>query len=242
MRPIVHFTSFSRSAWPNPLHITRSLFIQTEPTPNEDSLIFRPGKAVIQGSATVEFTSAQQAARKSKLAANLFDIEGVKSVLFGSDFISVNKRSDALWIHLKPAIFAAIMDQYTIHANEPIIQEAAESQGVDSLSAAEEDSEVVKAIKEILETRVRPVIQGDGGDLEYCGFDEEAGVVKLKLQGACRSCASSVVTLKNGIQNMLMFYIPEVKEVIQVEDETEQASEAAFKAFEASKKDANKKK
>lgn len=137
---------------------------------------------------------------------------------------------------MKPAIFAAIMDQFTIHANDPIISESESTTEKDSLAISTEDSEVVKAVKEILETRVRPVIQGDGGDLEFCGFDEPSGTVKLKLQGACRSCSSSVVTLKNGIENMLRFYVPEVKLVEQVHDEAELASDAAFHQFEDSKK------
>lgn len=221
-----------------PLSVTsfRSLFIQTEPTPNEDAIIFKPGQAVLGGTATVEFTTPQLAARKSRLAAEIFSIEGVSSVLFGPDFISVNKRPEALWIHMKPEIFAAIMDHYTMHKDEAIISAdkgAAEAEsGGDSMAVKEGDSEVVRSIKEILETRIRPVIQGDGGDLSYEGFDEAKGLVKLKLQGACRSCSSSVVTLKNGIENMLKFYIPEVKEVTQVEDATEQLSEAAFREFE----------
>lgn len=195
--------------------------------------------SVLGGSRTVEFTSPQTAARKSRLAAELFSIEGVSSVLFGPDFISVNKSPEALWIHLKPEIFAAIMDQFTMHKNEPIIKEdkgAQEGQSAtDSMAVKEEDSEVVKAIKEILDNRIRPVIQGDGGDLSYEGFDADNGIVKLRLQGACRSCSSSVVTLKNGIENMLKFYIPEVKEVVQVEDPTEEQSKAAFREFERKK-------
>lgn len=211
----------------------RSLFIQTEPTPNDDALIFRPGRPVLpdSSSATVEFTSPQQAARKSRLATEIFSIQGVQSVLFGPDFISVNKRPDALWIHIKPQVYSALMDQFTMHKDEPVIQsEAHDTQS--SLAIQEGDSEIVKAIKEILEARVRPVIQGDGGDLSYEGFDDKTGTVSLALQGACRSCSSSALTLKNGIENMLKFYVPEVKQVLQVENEAEQISEQEFKAFE----------
>lgn len=212
---------------------TRNIFIQTEPTPNEDALIFKPGQEVLGGSKTVEFTSPQQAARKSRLAAELFTINGVSSIMFGPDFISVNKRPDALWIHLKPMIFSALMDQFTMFKGQPIMSEQETGGSEDnSMAVKDTDSEVVKAVKEILESRVRPVIQGDGGDLSYEGFDEATGTVKLKLQGACRSCSSSVVTLKNGIENMLKFYVPEVKQVLQVEDATEAASEKAFEAFE----------
>lgn len=201
--------------------------------------MFKPGQPVLGAAKrTIEFTSPQQAARKSRLAAELFGIEGVSSVLLGSDFISVNKKPEYLWVHLKPQIFSAIMDQFTIYKNDPVVKEessgsSSEAQDTsDSLAIRDTDSEVVKAIKEILETRIRPVIQGDGGDLNFEGFDEASGTVKLKLQGACRSCASSVVTLKNGIENMLKFYIPEVKEVLQVEDELESLAEKEFKKFE----------
>jgi len=215
----------------------RSLFIQTEPTPNEDAIIFRPGKPVLGGTGTVEFTSPQLAARKSRLAAEIFGVEGVTSVLFGPDFISVNKQPEALWIHIKPSVFAAIMDHYTMHKDEPIIKARSDepTSPADSMAIQEGDSEVVKAVKEILESRVRPVIQGDGGDLNYEGFDEATGTVKLKLQGACRSCSSSVVTLKNGIENMLKFYVPEVKEVLQVHDPVEDVNEEAFRQFEVRK-------
>lgn len=230
------FSSRSNTLHPFPFQklSLRNIFIQTEPTPNEDALIFKPGQEVLGGSKTVEFTSAQQAARKSRLAAELFGINGVSSVMFGPDFISVNKRPDALWIHLKPMIFSALMDQFTMFKGQPVISEQETGAEENTMTVKETDSEVVKTIKEILESRVRPVIQGDGGDLSYEGFDESSGTVKLKLQGACRSCSSSVVTLKNGIENMLKFYIPEVKEVLQVEDATEVASEKAFEEFEKS--------
>jgi Fe-S cluster biogenesis protein NfuA len=185
------------------------------------------------GSSSVEFTSAREALRKSRLAAELFAIEGVSSVYFGPDFISVNKRPESLWIHIKPAVFSAIMDQFSMHANEPIINESAneDADANDTLNVKEDDSETVKAIKEILSERIRPVVQGDGGDIEFKGFTPD-GVVKLRLQGACRSCASSTLTLKNGIENMLKFYVAEVKAVEQVEDEAEQVAKAAFEKFE----------
>ncbi len=123
-----------------------------------------------------------------------------------------------------------------MYPDEPILK-VTTTADAKSTSTDENDSEVMRAIKEILETRVRPVIQGDGGDLEFVGFDEPSGTVKLRLQGACRSCSSSVVTLKNGIENMLKFYIPEVKLVEQVMDETEEAAQAAFDEFEHSKDD-----
>lgn len=224
------------SLFQHPL-LRRSLFIQTEPTPNENSLIFRPGKTVIpSGSSSIEFTSVKEAVRKSRLAAEIFAIEGVSSVYFGPDFISVNKRPESLWIHIKPAVFSAIMDQFTMHANEPIINEAPaetnERDSSDTLKIKEGDSETVQSIKEILSERIRPVVQGDGGDIEYKGFSQD-GIVKLKLQGACRSCASSRLTLKNGIENMLKFYVAEVKGVEQVEDEAEQVAKEAFEKFEA---------
>lgn len=186
------------------------------------------------GASSVEFTSAREALRKSRLAAELFAIEGVSSVYFGPDFISVNKRPESLWIHIKPAVFSAIMDQFSMHANEPIVNESAgedDKGSNDTLSVKEGDSETIQAIKEILSERIRPVVQGDGGDIEFKGFTSD-GVVKLRLQGACRSCASSTLTLKNGIENMLKFYVAEVKAVEQVEDEAEQVAKEAFEKFE----------
>ena len=147
----------------------------------------------------------------SPLAARLLDVDGVTSVFYGPDFITVTKASDAHWAHVKPEVFSLITE--AVNSCEPIVGVAVDEKGSkdehahtrDSLVADEQDSEVVGLIKELLETRIRPAIQDDGGDIEYRGFD--TGIVKLKLRGACRTCDSSTVTLKNGIESMLMHYV-----------------------------------
>lgn len=158
-----------------------------------------------------DFPNAR-AAMTSPLAKALFGIDGITRVFFGADFISVTKSDEASWDFLKPEIFAAIMDFYT--SGKPLFLDSNTASSMDT-SIQEDDSEIVAMIKELLETRIRPAVQDDGGDIEYCGFDEETGIVKLKLQGACSGCPSSSVTLKSGIENMLMHYVPEVKGVEQ---------------------------
>ncbi|KFU90923.1 hypothetical protein M959_11372, partial [Chaetura pelagica] len=186
----------------------RGLFIQTQDTPNPNSLKFIPGKEVLE-SRTMEF-STPAAAFCSPLARQLFRIEGVKSVFFGPDFITITKESEELdWNLLKPDIYATIMDFFA--SGLPVVTD--EAPRTDT-AASEEDDEVVLMIKELLDTRIRPTVQEDGGDVIYKGFED--GIVQLKLQGSCTSCPSSIITLKNGIQNMLQFYIPEVEGVEQV--------------------------
>jgi Fe-S cluster biogenesis protein NfuA len=205
------------------------MFIQVEQTPNIDSLIFRPGVSVLTDPGTVEFTNARDARASSPLAKRLFGVAGVKGVLFGSDYITVSKDPDTPWQLLKPDIFGSIMDHFA--EGSPVLAPGVEQPKNDAgTEILPEDSEVVQMIKELLETRIRPVIQEDGGDLCYKGF--ENGVVKLKLQGSCRTCSSSVVTLKNGIENMLMHYIPEVTSVEQVKDEADEVADAEFKKLE----------
>eukprot|EP00842_Homolaphlyctis_polyrhiza_P006654 jgi/Hompol1/6990/HPOL_005149-RA len=203
------------------------MFIQTEATPNVDSIKFKPGKAVLpEGTtSTAEFLTGREA-MASPLASTLFRIDGVKSVMFGSDFITVNKAPDAAWQLIKPDIFGAIMDFYA--SGVPLFKDSFE--GPKDTMILPEDSETVAMIKELLDTRIRPTIQEDGGDIEYMGF--ENGVVKLKLRGSCRTCDSSVVTLKNGIENMLTHYVPEVTAVEQVLDPEEEVSQKEFKKLE----------
>ncbi|KAM6235001.1 NFU1 iron-sulfur cluster scaffold homolog, mitochondrial [Porphyrio hochstetteri] len=189
----------------------RCMFIQTQDTPNPNSLKFIPGKEVLE-SRTMEF-STPAAAFCSPLARQLFKIEGVKSVFFGPDFITVTKESEDLdWNLLKPDIYATIMDFFA--SGLPVVTD--EAPRTDT-AASEDDDEVVLMIKELLDTRIRPTVQEDGGDVVYKGFED--GIVQLKLQGSCTSCPSSIITLKNGIQNMLQFYIPEVEGVEQVVDD-----------------------
>jgi Fe-S cluster biogenesis protein NfuA len=186
------------------------MFIQTEATPNPATLKFIPGRPVLdQG--TLEFLDSNES-KASPLASRLFEIEGVKGVFFGTDFISVTKGDgDGEWQHMKPAILGAIMEHYlsgeAVTEGEPT---GSESSG-DSEFYAPEDEEIVKTIKELLETRVRPAVAQDGGDITFQGFRE--GVVFLHMRGACSGCPSSTATLRHGIENLLRHFIPEVQEV-----------------------------
>lgn len=182
------------------------MFIQTESTPNPNTLKFLPGRAVMdQGSA--DFATAEAAAR-SPLATKLFGIEGVSRVFFGADFVTVGKDEGADWSVLKPQVLAAIMDHYTSGAQLIIDGDA-------PVAAGEADSDVVSQIKELIETRVRPAVANDGGDIVFRNFED--GVVYLHMQGSCSGCPSSTATLKHGIENMLRYYVPEVQSVQAVE-------------------------
>jgi Fe-S cluster biogenesis protein NfuA len=179
------------------------MFIQTEPTPNPATLKFLPGRAVM-ASGTANFTEAA-AAKSSPLAEGLFALEGVTGVYLGADFITVSKAADLDWLKLKPVVLAAIMDHFT--SGRPVMSGAA----VAAETGGEEDNEIVAQIKELLETRVRPAVAQDGGDIIFDSFED--GVVYLHMQGSCSGCPSSTATLKAGIENMLRHYIPEVQEV-----------------------------
>lgn len=192
----------------------RTMFIQTQSTPNPNSLMFVPGKAVME-SGSANFVNAREA-MASPLAKRLFGIDGVKGVFFGSDFVTVTKSEEEEWGTLKPEMFAAIMDFFA--SGQALITDEA-AMANDDTAIHEDDSEVVAMIKELLDTRIRPAVQDDGGDIKFHSFDEDMGYVYLKMQGACASCPSSSVTLKSGIENMLMHYIPEVKAVCQAESE-----------------------
>lgn len=187
------------------------MFIQTETTPNPQTLKFIPGEVVLKDSA-INFTNAKDAGQ-SPLAEALFKIAGVDAVFLGSDFISVTKKKSGSWDTLKTDVLTTIMEHYVSGA--PIINEGGNSDKK-SASEGEEDSDVVKQIKELIETKVRPAVAQDGGDIIYHGF--ENGVVKLEMHGACSGCPSSTITLKNGIENMLKHYIPEVESVESVEN------------------------
>ncbi|KAL6897761.1 hypothetical protein ACP4OV_006720 [Aristida adscensionis] len=196
----------------------RTMFIQTQSTPNPQSLMFYPGKPVMEVGSS-DFPNARTA-MTSPLAKALFAIDGVTRVFFGSDFVTVTKSEETSWDFLKPEIFAAIMDFYS--SGQPLFLDSNAAASMDT-AIHEDDSEIVAMIKELLETRIRPAVQDDGGDIEYRGFDPESGIVKLKMQGACSGCPSSSVTLKSGIENMLMHYVPEVKGVEQEFDGDEEA-------------------
>ena len=180
------------------------MFIQTEQTPNPATLKFLPGCTVMP-SGTANFPERGATAR-SPLAERLFQLPEVAGVFFGSDFITVTKAGDSDWHQLKPAVLAAIMEHFT--AGQPVV--IGESAGSDA-APVEEDNEVVAQIKELLETRVRPAVAMDGGDITF--EDYEDGIVYLHMQGSCSGCPSSTATLKAGIENMLRHYIPEVVEV-----------------------------
>ena len=181
------------------------MFIQTEQTPNPATLKFLPGRAVMT-TGTASFTSAE-AAGASPLAEQLFSLPEVAGVFFGADFITVTKQDEADWYRLKPAVLAAIMEHFT--AGRPVFAASAEVGG--SEAEDEDDDEIVREIKELLETRVRPAVAQDGGDIIFHDFED--GIVYLHMQGSCSGCPSSTATLKAGIENMLRHYIPEVVEV-----------------------------
>ncbi|TLS25165.1 hypothetical protein PpBr36_07466 [Pyricularia pennisetigena] len=223
----------------------RTIFIQTEPTPNSDALKFLPNHRVLPEDIPtpyIEYLNPRSTIAPpypSPLAAQLMNIDGVQSVFYGADFITVTKAPDANWAHIRPEIFSLITEAITsgqkivnvVERSGASAEGGQETSGeVDSLSYNENDSEVVGMIKELLETRIRPAIQEDGGDIEFRGFED--GNVLLKLRGACRTCDSSTVTLKNGIEGMLMHYIEEVKGVIQVMDPEEEIAAKEFAKFE----------
>lgn len=182
------------------------MFIQTESTPNPATLKFLPGQSVMDVG-TADFPTADTAG-KSPLANRVFAVEGVTGVFFGLDFVTVTKADNTEWDHIKPSILGAIMEHY--QSGQPVMGEDhtpvsghAEHDG--------EDGEIVSQIKELLDSRVRPAVAQDGGDITFHGFDR--GVVYLHMQGACAGCPSSTLTLKMGIENLLRHYIPEVTEV-----------------------------
>jgi Fe-S cluster biogenesis protein NfuA len=185
------------------------MFIQTEQTPNPSTLKFLPGRTVLEAG-TADFRSAEEAER-SPLAARLFQIDGVAGVFFGADFITVTKTGDADWHLLKPAILGVIMEHFV--SGQTILADEAGAEENDATidDATGPDADIIRQIRELLDTRVRPAVAQDGGDIVYRGFKN--GVVMLHMQGACAGCPSSTATLKMGIENMLKHYIPEVVEV-----------------------------
>lgn len=183
------------------------MFIQTEATPNPATLKFLPGKAVLPGG-TRDYRDAETAA-ESPLAQKLFSVNGVAGVFLGQDFITVT-RSGAEWQHMKPAILGLIMDHYLSGA-PVLLGEAPKADAPGEEFFEEGDAEVVSTIKQLLDTRVRPAVAQDGGDITFHGFRE--GVVYLNMKGSCAGCPSSTATLKHGIENLLRHFVPEVSEV-----------------------------
>lgn len=207
----------------------RSMFIQTENTPNPESLKFIPGRPVLGHAPNNETTNGFYVTKndktdiaKSPLCTNLFKaVDGVKAIYLGADFITITKFAEYNWTHLRPPVFSTIMDFYTsstigengypdVLLSEPVVSDT---------TILDTDDDIVAMIKELLETRIRPAVQEDGGDIHYVTFEEDSGVVYVKLAGSCVGCPSSSVTLKNGVENMLMHYIPEVSGVEAVMDE-----------------------
>ncbi|MBY6201364.1 NifU family protein [Maritalea mobilis] len=182
------------------------MFIQTESTPNPATLKFLPGQSVLE-SGTADFPSAD-AAGTSPLAQRIFAVSGVTGVFFGTDFVTVTKAEETDWDHVKPAILGAIMEHF--QSGAPVMEGEGQAAGGHADHEGE-DAEIVGQIKTLLDTRVRPAVAQDGGDITFHGFDR--GVVYLHMQGACAGCPSSTLTLKMGIENLLRHYIPEVVEV-----------------------------
>jgi Fe-S cluster biogenesis protein NfuA len=185
------------------------MFIQTEATPNPATLKFLPGRIVL-GAGTAEFKSADEA-RTSPLAERLFGVPGVSGVFLGGDFVAVTK-SDGEWPHIKPAILGVIMEHFM--SGIPVLLEEPAGTGEGEFFD-EADGDTVATIKELIETRVRPAVAQDGGDITFQGFRD--GVVFLNMRGACSGCPSSTATLKHGIENLLRHFVPEVREIRQVE-------------------------
>jgi Fe-S cluster biogenesis protein NfuA len=188
------------------------MFIQTESTPNPATLKFLPGKEVLT-EGTADFRDPEAARAASALAGRLFDIDGVTGVFFGYDFITVTKDGPD-WQHMKPAILGAIMEHFMSGA--PVMASGGNTSAPDDKGEFfdQADSEIVVTIKELLDTRVRPAVAQDGGDITFRGY--ENGVVFLHMKGACAGCPSSTATLKHGIQNLLRHFVPEVTQVEQV--------------------------
>lgn len=183
------------------------MFIQTEQTPNPATLKFLPGCVVMEGGTA--FFESPEAAGSSPLAQRLFEVEGVRGVFFGADFVTITKQEGKEWYVLKPSILGAIMEHFA--AGRPVISDASDINGGHAETSDGEDSQIVTQIKELLDTRVRPAVAQDGGDIVFQSF--ENGIVYLTVMGACQGCPSSTMTLKMGIENMLRHYIPEVNEV-----------------------------
>ena len=181
------------------------MFIQTEATPNPATLKFLPGRAVLEAG-TLDMPTPEAAAQ-SPLAQKLFDLPNVGGVFFGADFISVTKTGGD-WQQIKPAVLGAIMEHYMSGA--PLVAAEAQAAASDEFFDAA-DEETVTLIKDLIETRVRPAVASDGGDITFKGFKE--GIVYLQMQGACSGCPSSTATLRHGIQNLLKHFVPEVQEV-----------------------------
>ena len=196
--------------------LRRHLFIDSETTPNPQSMKFLPGRQVLPEEAGTgmyfQRTDSSASHAKSPLAKALFGVKGIKGVFLGRDFITVTKADDDVWTLLKPQLFSKMLDFFA--EGRAVVEE--QSAHASDTAVLDTDDEIVATIKELLETRVRPSVQDDGGDIFYAGFDAESGIVKVRLAGSCVGCPSSSVTLRNGVEKMLMHYVPEVKGIEDV--------------------------
>jgi Fe-S cluster biogenesis protein NfuA len=211
VRPASPFGKGTLRAGLEPVTPEKIMFIQTEATPNPATLKFIPGRPVLDGG-TMEFAGPESAAR-SPLAEKLFGVSGVTGVFYGSDFITVTKNDGDDWQHLKPAILGAIMEHYMsgapLMADGSATSDELADEGDEFFDEA--DAETVDQIKDLIETRVRPAVANDGGDITFRGFKD--GIVYLNMKGACSGCPSSTATLQHGIQNLLKHFVPDVVEV-----------------------------
>lgn len=225
-----------------PMVQRRNMFIQTAETPNPESIKFIPGRPVLTTDTTGDAADAstngfyvtksdKQDISRSPLAKLLFNIDGVKAVYLGPEFITVTKVAEANWTHIRTLVFSAIMDHYA--SGKPALTSTPE---ITDTTILEDDDEIVAMIKELLETRIRPAVQEDGGDIRYVGFDHESGIVQVRLAGSCVGCPSSSVTLKNGVENMLMHYIPEVTGVESILEESEETKDVVVEMSQDEKK------
>eukprot|EP00558_Chaetoceros_sp_UNC1202_P011052 CAMPEP_0197247760 /NCGR_PEP_ID=MMETSP1429-20130617/31993_1 /TAXON_ID=49237 /ORGANISM="Chaetoceros sp., Strain UNC1202" /LENGTH=274 /DNA_ID=CAMNT_0042708757 /DNA_START=134 /DNA_END=958 /DNA_ORIENTATION=+ len=208
----------------------RTMFIQTTETPNPESIKFLPGRPVLTTETTGDAASSDspnlsgfyvtksetQEISRSPLAKILFQVDGIKGVYLGPDFITITKFAEANWAHVRTLVFSAIMDHYA--SGKPALQSTPE---ITDTTILDDDDEIVAMIKELLESRIRPAVMEDGGDIRYVDFHPDSGLVQVQLAGSCVGCPSSSVTLKNGVENMLMHYIPEVTGVEAIEEEGE---------------------
>ena len=226
----------------------RSMFIQTATTPNPESIKFIPGRPVLgqaedNGTTNGFYVTSNEKDEitKSPLCIELFkQVDGIKAIYLGADFITVTKFAEHNWTHMQPPIFSVIMDFYASTGSRDILPDVLLSKPlVTDTTILDTDDEVVAMIKELLETRIRPAVQEDGGDIHYVEYEEDSGVVYVKLAGSCVGCPSSSVTLKNGVENMLMHYIPEVSGVEAIMDE-EDSDDEGSKAEEVESDDMKK--
>ena len=200
----------------------RRLFIQVEDTPNLNALKFKPGQEVTQHAQDISRSNAQV----SPLAEYLYRIDGVLGVYFGPDFVSITKEEGSEWPVLKPQIFGTLTEYF--QSKQPLYRDVSELNK--DTEILESDTEIVKMIKTLIADRIRPYIQQDGGDINYVSY--ENGIVKVQLQGACKTCSSSVLTLKSGIESMMKHYVPEIKSVEQVLDEADEIIKNEFEKLD----------